>query len=117
MQGETAMVHVKGVHDVHGIRVGNLTHLRDRNGRLTAKLARLDHQRELVQRQLVIWTQKQKATRHRLAQLLGEIADVERMLRKQRGAERRGRKRLSGARRDLPADRRRDGEFAFSVEY
>lgn len=90
------MEHVKGMHEARGLPIGNLMHLNKGNdGKLTSKLARLDHQRGLLERQLAVWTQKQKVTGNRLALLLKEIAEVEKRVREQRGAGGRMKRRKS----------------------
>ncbi|MCZ7596143.1 MAG: hypothetical protein M5U16_15585 [Hyphomicrobium sp.] len=111
------MAHVKGLHEARGLPVGNLAPPKDQhNGKLTAKLARLDHHRGLLERQLAVWTEKQRLTRSRLILLEKEIAELERLIRQSREADR-GVNRRKRARK---TDRGYGGTVPrhdFSVEY
>jgi hypothetical protein len=114
------MAHVKGLHQARGLPIGNLVHLdKASGGKLSSKLARLDHQRGLLERQLAVWTQKQKVTKKRLSLLLDEIAAIEQLVRAQRGAGRhagrRKRVRAASSRSDQAGTTPRQREF--SVEY
>jgi hypothetical protein len=114
------MAHVKGLHEARGLPIGNLVHLdKARDGKLSSKLARLDHQRGLLERQLAVWTQKQKVTKNRLSLLIKEIAEVEQLVRAQRGGGRRAKPRKRAGAANPHAER--DGSAArqseFSVEY
>jgi hypothetical protein len=50
-------------------------------GKLTAKLARLDHQRTLLSCQLAVWTEKQQVTKKRLDVLDKQMAQIGRLIR------------------------------------
>ena len=60
------MGHVKGLHEARGLPIGNLPQPKGQHTKLTGKLARLDHQQGLLERQLAVWTEKQKVTANRL---------------------------------------------------
>ena len=75
------MAHVRGVHETGGLRALRVVGAKATRGKLTAKLARLDHQRALLERQLAVWTEKQQVTRHRLGLLDKEIAQISRVVR------------------------------------
>jgi hypothetical protein len=92
------MAHVKGLHEARGLPIGNLPQAKGQRCKLTGKLARLDHQRGLLERQLEVWTEKQKVTKNRLMLLEKEMADIERLIREDRGADRR--KRSSATKSD-----------------
>jgi hypothetical protein len=81
------MNHVKGFHEARRLPIGNLPQLKGQNGRLTSKLSRLDHQRGLLERQLAVWTEKQRLTLGRLALLEKQIADIVQLMRKHRTAK------------------------------
>jgi hypothetical protein len=115
------MGHVKGLHEARGLPIGNLPQPKGQDTKLTGKLARLDHQRGLLERQLAVWTEKQKVTANRLLLLDKQMAEIERMIRQHRAADR-GRKRRKPAsaahpkrlqKYDGTAERQRD----VSVEY
>ena len=93
------MAHVKGLHETGGLQVLRVVRSKEEPGKLTTKLARLDHQRSLLERQLVVWTEKQQVTRQRLNVVEKQMEDVGRLVR-QLGASRRtshGRKRTPAA--------------------
>lgn len=94
------MGHVKGFHEARRLPIGNLPELKGQSCRLTSKLARLDHQRGLLERQLAVWAKKQKVTANLLTLLEKQITDMERQILERRAADRRssGRKRPSAAR-------------------
>lgn len=75
------MGHVKGFREARRLPIGNLPQLKGQNCRLTSKLARLDHQRGLLERQLAVWTEKQKVTANLLTLLEQQITDIERLIR------------------------------------
>lgn len=83
------MGHVRGFREARRLPIGNLPHLKGQNCQLTAKLARLDHQRGLLERQLAVWTEKQKVTANHLTLLEKQITDIERLIRGHRAADRR----------------------------
>lgn len=91
------MAHVKGLHEIGGLQALNVVHRKEQPGELTTKLARLDHQRGLLERQLAVWTEKQQVTKHRLGLVEKQMADIGRSIR-QLAAPRRaagGRKRMA----------------------
>ncbi len=94
------MAHVKGLHEARGLPIGNLPQPKGQRCKLTGKLGRLDHQRGLLERQLEVWTEKQKVTRNRLVLLEEQMADIERLIREDRGADRDRRKRSSAIKSD-----------------
>lgn len=75
------MTHVRGIHEVRGLQMQRITGLKADPGKLTAKLARLDHQRTLLSRQLAVWSEKQQVTKIRLALLDKQMAHVGRLIR------------------------------------
>jgi len=87
------MGHVKGFHEARRLPIGNLPQLKGQCCRLTTKLARLDHQRGLLERQLAVWTEKKKVTGCRLALLEQQMTDIERLIRDHRAAVRGGRRK------------------------
>jgi len=118
------MGHVKGLHEARGLPIGNLPQLKGQNGQLTSKLARLDHQRGLLERQLAVWAEKQKVTANRLILLEKQMTEIERLIREHRatngGAGRRKRPSATHSNRQQKFDgttsttgRQRD----VSVEY
>lgn len=74
------MAHVRGLHEARGLQTLRMTAKAD-PAKLTAKLARLDHQRTLLDRQLAVWTEKQQVTRQRLGILDKQMAQVGRLIR------------------------------------
>lgn len=74
------MAHVRGLHEARGLQTLRMTAKADPT-KLTAKLARLDHQRTLLDRQLAVWTEKQQTTRQRLTILEKQMAQVGRLIR------------------------------------
>jgi hypothetical protein len=62
-------------------------------GKLAVKLARLDHQRELLERQLAVWTEKQQVTSHRLSLVEKQMAELGRLVRQFGGPRRTASKR------------------------
>lgn len=95
------MAHVKGLHETRGLTTLRVAGSGAERGKLTAKLARLDHQRALLERQLAVWTEKQQVTRHRLDLLDAEITRIGQLLREfdgpYRGIDQRKRTRASGS--------------------
>ena len=77
--------HVSGLHEIHGLQSLRVARPKTDRGKLTAKLARLDHQRALLERQLRVWTAKQQATKYRLDLLDTEINQIERLIRELEG--------------------------------
>lgn len=75
------MAHYRGVHEARRGRFASAADGKAQPGKLTARLARLDHQRTLLQSQLAVWTEKQKTTTHRLKLLDDEIEAIGRQLR------------------------------------
>jgi len=89
------MAHVRGLHETGGLPALHVVRNKAQPGKLTTRLARLDHQRELLERQLAVWTEKQQTTRHRLGLVEKQMAELGQLvlrLRKPRGAAK-GRKR------------------------
>lgn len=82
------MGHVKGLHEARGLPIGNLPQPKGQHTKLTGKLARLDHQQGLLERQLAVWTEKQKVTANRLILLEKQMAEIEQMIREHRQADR-----------------------------
>jgi hypothetical protein len=95
------MAHVKGLHETRGLTTLRVVGSGAGRGKLTAKLARLDHQRALLERQLAVWTEKQQVTKHRLDLLDEEITQIGLLLREFEGPYRsinqRKRARASGS--------------------
>jgi hypothetical protein len=75
------MTHVRGVHETGGIQALHVVRAKAQPGTLTTKLARLDHQRGLLERQLAVWTEKQQVTRERLTVVEKQMAEVGRLVR------------------------------------
>ena len=75
------MTHVRGLHDTRGLQTLRITGSKADPAKLTAKLARLDHQRTLLDRQLAVWTEKQQVTKQRLGVLEKQMAQVGRLIR------------------------------------
>lgn len=75
------MAHVKGFHEASGLQVLRVVRSKEEPGKLTTKLARLDHQRGLLERQLAVWTEKQQVTRQRLNVVQKQMEDVGRLVR------------------------------------
>lgn len=113
------MAHAKGLHEARGLPIGNLVQPKGQRIKLMAKLARLEHQRGLLERQFAIWMEKQKVTKNRLDLLDKEMADIERLIRESRVADRGRRKRVAATKSDR--QQKYDGLTArqrdFSVEY
>ncbi len=75
------MPHIRGVHETGGIEALHVVRAKAQPGTLTTKLARLDHQRGLLERQLAVWTEKQQVTRERLTLVERQMAEVGRLVR------------------------------------
>lgn len=75
------MAHVKGLHETGGLQALNVVRRKEQPGKLTTKLARLDHQRGLLERQLAVWTEKQQVTKHRLDLVERQMAEIGRSVR------------------------------------
>lgn len=75
------MAHIRGVHETGGIQALHVVRAKSQPGTLTTKLARLDHQRGLLERQLAVWTEKQQVTRERLTVVEKQMAEVGRLVR------------------------------------
>jgi hypothetical protein len=75
------MTHVRGLHEIGGLLSHHVMRNKAKPGKLATKLARLDHQRELLERQLAIWTEKQQTTKHRLTLVEKQIAGLGRLVR------------------------------------
>ncbi|KAB2916718.1 MAG: hypothetical protein F9K29_10770 [Hyphomicrobiaceae bacterium] len=115
------MAHVRGLHETCAIPTAQGRSSEGQRSKLTAKLARFDHQRALLERQLAVWTEKQKVTRNRLNLLEKEMERVGRLIRECRGSSRAAKRRK---RAYAPAtDGRTKGDVAqarhcdVSVEY
>jgi hypothetical protein len=105
------MPHVKGLQDTGSLRVLRIVRSKEEPGKLTTKLARLDHQRNLLERQLAVWTEKQQVTKQRLAVVQKQMEEVGRLVRAlgvPRGASHK-RKRTSPV---AAGERRADGGVA-----
>jgi hypothetical protein len=75
------MAHVRGLQETGGVKTLHVVRVEAEPGKLTTKLARLDHQRGLLARQLVVWTEKQQVTRHRLGLVEKQMAEIGRSVR------------------------------------
>ena len=75
------MAHVRGIHETGGIEALHVVRAKTQPGTLTTKLARLDHQRGLLERQLAVWTEKQQVTREHLTLVERQIVEVGRLVR------------------------------------
>ncbi len=75
------MAHIRGLHETSGLQVLRVVRSKAEPGKLTTKLARLDHQRALLERQLAVWTEKQQVTRYRLRQVEKQMAEIGRLIR------------------------------------
>ncbi|MGP0061930.1 MAG: hypothetical protein ACLPID_21915 [Beijerinckiaceae bacterium] len=74
------MVHVKGMQDVIAARNPGGTPGQASYAEIGTRLARLDHQRLLLERQFAMWSNKKEAARRRIAALVAQIADLERKI-------------------------------------
>lgn len=70
------MAHVRGLHESRGLGAFRVVRSKAQPAKLTTKLARLDHQRGLLERQLAVWTEKQQVTRHRLSLVEKQMAEI-----------------------------------------
>ncbi len=114
------MGHVKGLHEARGLPIGNLPQPKGQRCKLTGELARLDHQRGLLERQLEVWTEKQKVTKNRLILLEKQMADIERLIRADRGnrgVNRRKRASATESDRQQKYDGMTERQRDVSVEY
>lgn len=113
------MAHAKGLHEARGLPIGNLVQPKGQRIKLMAKLARLEHQRGLLERQFAVWTGKQQVTKNRLNLLDKEMADIERLIRTSRAADRGRRKPVVATKSDRQQkyDRLSGAQRDFSVEY
>lgn len=111
------MAHVKGLHEARGLPIGNLPQPKGQRCKLTGKLARLDHQRGLLERQLEVWTEKQKVTRNRLVLLEKQMTEIERLIRADRGVNRRKRTSATYPNRQQKYDGITARQRDVSVEY
>ena len=75
------MAHVRGLHETGGLGAVRILRSKAQPNKLTNKLARLDHQRGLLERQLAVWTEKQQVTRHRLSLVEKQMAEIGRSVR------------------------------------
>lgn len=98
------MAHVKGLHETPGLQTTRVTGSKANPAKLTAKLARLDHQRALLDRQLAVWTEKQQVTRLRLGLLEKQMAQLSRLIRERIAPIRATKSRPRNAASDLPID-------------
>jgi hypothetical protein len=90
------MTHVRGLQETRGMNGLRVVPRKAEPGKITTKLARLDHQRGLLERQLAVWTEKQQVTKHRLSLVEKQLTEAGRLVR-QLGAVRRtgkGRKQM-----------------------
>lgn len=76
------MAHVRGLHETGGMQTLHVVRVKAEPGKLTTKLARLDHQRGLLERQLAVWTEKQHVTKQRLALVEKQMAEIGRSVRR-----------------------------------
>jgi hypothetical protein len=105
------MAHVRGLHETCGLQALHVVRNKAQPGQLAAKLARLDHQRELLKRQLAVWTEKQQVTRNRLSLVEKQMAELGRLVR-QFGTPRRAAGRRSQLGSIAPAKTADDGAAA-----
>lgn len=75
------MAHVRGLHETGGLQALHVVRTKAQPGKLTTKLARLDHQRGLLERQLAVWTEKQQVTKHRLSLVEKQMTEIGRLVR------------------------------------
>jgi hypothetical protein len=105
------MTHVRGLHETCGLQALHVVRSKAEPGKLAAKLARLDHQRELLERQLAVWTEKQQVTRHRLSLVEKQMSELGRLVR-QFGGPRRTASKRSRLRAIAPVKGADDGTAA-----
>ena len=74
------MAHLRGLHDTRRLPAVSAANGKANGGKLTARLARLDHQQALLERQLAVWTEKQQVTKERLDLLDQEITQISRQI-------------------------------------
>jgi hypothetical protein len=79
------MTHIRGLHEAAGLRTIRIAGATPDRSKLTATLARLDHQRTLLARQFAVWTKKLQVTQLRLGVLDKEIAETWRRIRESGG--------------------------------
>lgn len=70
------MAHVRGLHETGGLGAFRVVRCKAQPTKLTTKLARLDHQRGLLERQLAVWTEKLQVTKHRLRLVEKQMAEI-----------------------------------------
>jgi hypothetical protein len=75
------MAHHRGVHEIRGGLIASPAKGGSGQGKLMTRLARLDHQRALLESQLAVWTEKQKVTKRRLSLIDEEIDQIGRQVR------------------------------------
>ena len=74
------MLRVKRMQDVIGPRNRVGTPGAASSAEIATRLARLDHQRLLLERQYAMWSDKKEAARRRIAALANQIAELERQM-------------------------------------
>ncbi len=74
------MVHVKGMQDAIAARSPGGTPAQASYAGIGTRLARLDHQRLLLERQFAMWSNKREDARRRIAALAAQIVDLERQI-------------------------------------
>ena len=89
------MTHVRGLHETSGLQSLRILRSKEEAGKLTTKLARLDHQRSLLERQLAVWMEKQQITRQRLSVVEKQMDEIVRLVREFGMPRRRTRRRKS----------------------
>ena len=75
------MAHVRGLHETGGLGALRVVRSKAQPAKLTSRLARLDHQRGLLERQLAVWTEKLQVTRHRLSLVEKQMTEIGRSVR------------------------------------
>ncbi len=75
------MTHLRGLHETGGLHALRILRARSQPAKLTARLARLDHQRCLLERQLAVWTQKRQVTERRLHLVEKQMAEIGQLVR------------------------------------
>ena len=90
------MTHLRGLHEVRRGSAVSAASGKSQQGKLSARLARLDHQRTLLESQLAVWVEKQRVTRHRLDLLGPEVPQIGRQIRGLIKPRRQDRRRPAG---------------------
>lgn len=112
------MAHRRGVQETRRGVIASTAGGRNQPSKLMTRLARLNHQRTLLASQLAVWTEKQKATQHRLDLLDGEIKQISGQVRSLFEPRRTTRQRRTSATPSQPEGAAADGRGGeISLEY